>query len=215
MCVCVLFFFCNMWESEDVKSVNYREVCCRSLYCITLYRFVQGSNFKMTQISICTYLQRWGGWRTWCREMIREQDDDCRKKKLPLLLHKLLALFFFFFFLSSKCSSGLFVSFLLIVALAVAFVGALTVHATEALRKCVWMWLLHVLHVLLLTVLECGAANYCALLGWFFWFRKWTEFHALDAMETKNGSVYVFFYIHVCFFCFVLCVISTSVAKRT
>ena len=41
-CVC----FCNMPRVR--KSVDYRTVGCRSLYCITLYRFVQGNNFKMT-----------------------------------------------------------------------------------------------------------------------------------------------------------------------
>lgn len=54
-------------------------------------------------------------------KMIRKQEEDCREEKLSLHLLKLLALFFF---LSSKCSSSLFVSLLLIVALAVAFVGA-------------------------------------------------------------------------------------------
>lgn len=73
--------------------------------------------------------------------------------------------FVFFYFLSSKCSSGLFVSFLLIVALAVAYVGAENSARNRGSAQMCVNVALRVLHVLLLTVLGCDAANYCALLG--------------------------------------------------
>lgn len=50
--MCVFFAIC-----ESQKSVD---VCCRSLYCITLYMFVQGNNLKMTQISIFAHIYRDG-----------------------------------------------------------------------------------------------------------------------------------------------------------
>lgn len=143
-----------MWESENAKSVDLGH--WTASHCD---RFVQGINFKMTQISICTYLQRWGGTKMWCRETIQEQEEDCKKKKVPLLLLKRPALFFF---LSSKCSSPLFVSFLLIVALAVAFGGAWTLHATEGLRKCESRFAC--VACIAADCIICNAAKCCALL---------------------------------------------------
>lgn len=168
--------------------VCYREVCCRSLYCITLYTFVQGNINKTTQISICTYLQRWeevkgvvGRW---------SQSKDCRKKKVPLLLLKLLLACLFFLF--SKCSSSpllllLFVSFLLIVALAVPS-AARNIRSEQTCVRC------RQTVCIAAKCIVCDAANYSALLRVFGWFTKGTEFHALDAMDAKESIGFSYFF---------------------
>lgn len=125
-----------------VRVRKCREVCCRSLYCITLCRFVQGINFKITQISICTYLQRW--------EENVSRMRIAGEKKVPLLLLKLLPLFLSLF-------SWLWFS--------LCFCWSInTAHNRRSAQMCVNV----TLHVLLLTVLICDAANCCALLGSFF-----------------------------------------------
>lgn len=174
VCECICECVSVICQSENAKKcVNYREVCCRSLYCITLYRFVQGKNFKMTPNLHFALIYR-DGMRGKCDagRWSKSKGQALRQRKSFLcVLFWLLALsFFFFFFSSSKCSSFfsfLFVFFSLIVALAVAVVGARTRCSTEGPRR--WWWcVLRVSHVLLLTVfIVCDAANYCASSGCF------------------------------------------------
>lgn len=175
VCVCMCVF-CNMLESLNVKSVTSRGVCCRSQYCITIYIFVQGNNFKMTLISMCTYLQRWGGKTVWWRETVQEQDENCWKRKDPSASPKLL-----FFTMSSKCSSCLF--FLPVFSWLWLSLLFLLEHK-QCRQKILNVYEYHCACVVCIAVnrIICNAAN-C----WVFnELTKLAEYHAVVGMKTEN-----------------------------
>lgn len=132
-----------MWESVWIAG-RFAVGHCTASHCIGLYRDI---TLKWSEFALI-YRDEEGGKRDagrWSKSKTR----ICRKKAVPLLLCKLLALFFF---LSSKCSSSLFVSFLLIVARCCFSWSMNTARNGRCVRTCVNVTL-HVLYVLLLTII--------------------------------------------------------------
>lgn len=79
MSVCGFFLLFIFFLQEMSESVDYRDVCCRSLYCNTVYiSYADGNNFKMTpNLHLHIFTER----KMCCNDIIQEQDKDCSKKK--------------------------------------------------------------------------------------------------------------------------------------
>lgn len=158
---------------------------CTASHCIGLYKEIT-SMWPKSEFALI-YKDGVGGKYDGhrAREGLQEEKGSAAPPSVvsALLLPDIKVLFFSF------CL----IFFTLIVALAVAFVGALRLHSTESLCKCVGMPLCMCMYACMYACIAANysiwyAANCCALLV-FYRFRKWTKFHAMVAMET---DVYVY-----------------------